>query len=73
MKATYTKENVMIDLLKKNCDIRRYLIITGHASALCLIRQCRHAPPQACNSPCSVTHPVGESYVTAPGRYLSRC
>jgi hypothetical protein len=23
--------------------------------------QRRHAPPQACNSPCSVTHPVGES------------
>jgi hypothetical protein len=22
--------------------------------------QRRHAPPQACNSPCSVAHPVGE-------------
>ncbi|MGD9171129.1 MAG: hypothetical protein PVI97_13860 [Candidatus Thiodiazotropha sp.] len=22
--------------------------------------QRRHGPPQACNSPCSVTHPVGE-------------
>ncbi|MGD8914620.1 MAG: hypothetical protein PVJ68_18085, partial [Candidatus Thiodiazotropha sp.] len=26
----------------------------------CKELQRRHAPPQACNSPCSVTHPVGE-------------
>ncbi|MCU7858504.1 MAG: hypothetical protein KZQ86_01460, partial [Candidatus Thiodiazotropha sp. (ex Lucinoma kastoroae)] len=23
--------------------------------------QHRHAPPQACNSPCSVAHPVGDN------------
>ncbi|MGD8913013.1 MAG: hypothetical protein PVI97_12880 [Candidatus Thiodiazotropha sp.] len=42
-----------------------FVAVQGKAQRRAIARYCkelqrRHAPPQACNSPCSVTHPVGE-------------